>query len=98
MPFLTTSALRELLSQDGDTDAAVARADGRDQPLLAGYDRRIGLRIEEMLASGERSLMALLARIDVRYVDLDNAEAAFSVNTPEQLARARSIAETQPPK
>jgi len=92
MPFLTASAIRELLSHDCDTDATVARADGRSQPLLAVYDRRIGAVIDRLLASGERSLTALLSHIDVHYVELTTPGACFSVNTPEQLAQARRTA------
>lgn len=91
MPFISPELLQRLIAEDGAA-ATVVRTGAQVQPLLAVYDRRVRPVIRELLASGERSLLALLGAIDVRYVDVGAEErSAFSINRPEDLRRAEEL-------
>ena len=92
MPFLTGDLLRELLARSARADATVTRTGEQVQPLLAVYDRRVRPRVEQLLASKDRSLMALLRTVEVCQVDVGVGEwAAFSINSPQDLSRARKF-------
>ncbi len=92
MPFINRGVLEELLAQDGGADATVARTDGRAQPLLAVYDRRVRSVARRVLDTGDRSLMALLRAIDVCYVEIGGGDrVCFSVNTADDLERAEEF-------
>jgi molybdopterin-guanine dinucleotide biosynthesis protein A len=95
MPFISPELLRRLVAGDGAASATVVRTGAQVQPLLAVYHRGVRPVIGRLLASGERSLMALLGAIDVRYVDLGAGErSALSINTPEDLQRAEELLRT----
>ncbi len=92
MPFINRAVLEELLAQDGGADATVPRTDGRAQPLLAVYDRRVRSVARRVLGTGDRSLMALLRAIDVCYVEIGGGDpVCFSVNTADDLERAEEF-------
>jgi molybdopterin-guanine dinucleotide biosynthesis protein A len=89
-PGLRAEVGLALCAAIGKHDAAVPVIDGRFQPLLAVYHKRSLAEIETLLATGERRLRALLARLSVRVfeegemrkVDPDLASLT-NVNTPE---------------
>jgi molybdopterin-guanine dinucleotide biosynthesis protein A len=56
-------------------DAVVPRIDAEPQGVCALYDRALGSRIDGLLASGERSVKALLAASNVRYVTSEELRA-----------------------
>jgi len=96
MPFLTAEVVHELLEQDGAADATVAHLEGRAQPLLAVYARRVRPTVARLLASNDRSLMALLRTLNVHYVDIQaHSRACLSINTPEDLRQAEHILELE---
>ncbi len=72
-------------------DAAVPRVDGRPQPLAAAYRTDAVDAVEAVLGAGGRSLVALLDRLEVRWLDdlPGAAEAVRNVNTPGELEAAR---------
>jgi molybdenum cofactor guanylyltransferase len=82
---------RVLATLGAGADAAVPVVGGRLQPLAAAYRSEVADRAEELLARGERSLMALLDLLHVhRLDDLPGAAAAVhNVNTPTELEAAR---------
>ncbi|HEX6188884.1 MAG TPA: hypothetical protein VFZ40_12470, partial [Pyrinomonadaceae bacterium] len=79
--------------------------DGRPQPVCALYRRKTCLpEIERLVSAGEHTPRALLANVRTRYVqftqleDLPGAENFFmNLNTPEDFARAKWLAETGGP-
>lgn len=92
MPLMDAAfALRVLAALDDGADAAVPVVDGRLQPLAAAYRAEVADRAEELLATGGRSLTALLDLLDVRPLDAlpGAADAVRNVNTREELASAR---------
>lgn len=76
-------------------------AAGRPQPVCARYSPDALLRAQELVAGGHRSVMALLERVPVTWLDTAEGEAAlFDVDTPEDLeiaTRARIPAVTRHP-
>jgi molybdopterin-guanine dinucleotide biosynthesis protein A len=106
LPFVTAALCGQLASLRAPGADAVApfQPDGRPQPLCALYARAACLPVvEELLRADELRPRALLARVRTRWVtfaevaDLPGSEHFFSnVNTPEDFAEARRIAEARP--
>jgi molybdenum cofactor guanylyltransferase len=101
MPFLRAELLALLRDHAPGAEAVAVRgADGRPEPLLARYGARCLAAVESQLASGDNAVHALLARLDVSWID-EALVRAFdprllsltNVNTPEDLARARRAAD-----
>ncbi len=93
-PLLVPGLLREFVRMRGDADAVVARADGRPEPLVAVYSHDCLSVANALLDSGERSMRALLAAIDVRWIDPHewrvhdpNGNSFVDIDTPEDLER-----------
>ncbi|MEZ6123330.1 MAG: molybdenum cofactor guanylyltransferase [Planctomycetaceae bacterium] len=92
------SALGSLLQFDVQAQAVIPTSAGRQHPLNAVYRRSISAAVGECFATGQRSLKALIARLTVRLLDLDDSDfAAFdqdftrNVNTPDDLQEALRI-------
>jgi molybdopterin-guanine dinucleotide biosynthesis protein A len=86
MPLVEADELSALLSRLGDHDAVVPRTDGGPEPLHAVY--RVGPTLRAARAAlddGERSLRALLDRLDVDYVDTVPVRSLTSVDTQDGL-------------
>lgn len=90
MPLINPVVLQRLASMIGDADMCVAVADGRPSVLCAVYRARIAPAVQALFDSGERRVMALLDRVQVRRVDaalfrdLDPSLNTFrSFDTPE---------------
>lgn len=104
LPFVTRDLFERLKSfADESVDAIVPiQSDGRPQPVCALYLRETCLpEIERLVSAGEHTPRALLTNVRTRYVqfpelgDLPSAENFFlNLNTPEDFARAKGIAET----
>lgn len=73
MPFVTPPLLRLLALRSGPP-TAVPRCEGRPQPLCARFGAEAMERIAGLLASGERSLRALLAVVEVGWVEREEWE------------------------
>lgn len=92
MPFVGVELLRLLAARPGPA-TAVPRADGRAQPLCARYGRDALEVAPALLAAGARSLKALLAAIEVGWVESEEWKLvagphAFSdLDTPGDLER-----------
>lgn len=74
-------------------DAAVPRPQGRPEVTCAVYGCGLAPRIEALLSEGERSVLALLARSRVRYLEADEVRAVDpglrsfrNLNRPEDYA------------
>jgi molybdopterin-guanine dinucleotide biosynthesis protein A len=94
MPFVGADLLRLLAARPGPP-TAVPVADGQPQPLCARYGPEALAEVPRLLAAGERSLRALLAAVEVSWVERGEWEpvggpGAFAdLDTPEDLARLR---------
>jgi molybdopterin-guanine dinucleotide biosynthesis protein A len=100
LPFVTGELFGRLADLSKNFEAVVpVQADGRVQPLCALYRTEpCLLRVEELIAGGERRPRMLLERVKTRRVlppelaDLAGAELFFTnVNTPEDYAQARAV-------
>ena len=101
LPFVTSELFERLATLANNmTDAVVPiQADGRPQPVCALYRRLTCLpAIEELVAAGEHTPRALLAKVRTRHVefvelrDLPGAENFFfNVNTKEDLKKAQAM-------
>jgi molybdenum cofactor guanylyltransferase len=105
LPMLRAEAASWLISQMGERDdAVVPEVGGRLQPLHAIYRRRCAGALDAMLARGERRLSAfaeaascrIVAEAEYRQADPD-ALSCFNINTPEDYARALSLAAAKSP-
>ena len=101
LPFVTPELFQRLKSFIAEgLDAIVPiQSDGRPQPLCALYRRRTCLpEIEALIAAGEHTPRALLAKVSTRRVefaelkDLPGAEHFFlNLNTVEDLEAAKKL-------
>jgi molybdopterin-guanine dinucleotide biosynthesis protein A len=95
MPLVRAAVLRRLVELQGNADICVAVADGRPSPLCAVYRKGVAGVAHEMLASGERRVMALLDQVQTKRVDAavfrdidPDLETFVSCNTPDELQAA----------
>lgn len=85
MPFVSLEALHAIGPALGDAAAAIARADGELQPLLAAYSP--GALPLLAAAPPSEPLRRTVESLDPVVVDVAR-EVAFNVNTPDDLAEA----------
>lgn len=103
MPFLSAPVLQLLRDHAPGAAAVAPRLGGRPEPLAARYGPPCLAAAEALLARGERALHAVLSAVETRWLDepawraVDPAlRALTNVNTPDELARARSAARRGP--
>ncbi|HWH31606.1 MAG TPA: molybdenum cofactor guanylyltransferase [Egibacteraceae bacterium] len=94
MPHASAGVLRALAGALGDAGAAVPLVEGRTHPLHAVYRASCAATVRACLDEGQRSVMGLLARIDVReagpevWGSADPAgRFATNINRPEEFPR-----------
>jgi molybdopterin-guanine dinucleotide biosynthesis protein A len=103
MPFLTAPFLARLaaLGATGGrvTDAVVPRDARGPHPLCASYARRVAEPLRRHLDAGRLRVLDALSDLAVRHMGPDELEPfdpdgrlLLNVNTPEDYARARSLA------
>jgi molybdenum cofactor guanylyltransferase len=97
MPFAHPAVIAALAARAAEADVVVPESATGLEPLHAVYARDCLPVLAALLASGERRVTALFARVRVCRVPaadllaLDPSGRAFdNVNTPEELARARA--------
>ena len=101
MPFLSTGLVDHLLQvlRDRGALAAVPDDGGRTHPLCAAYSREVLPRLRSALDGGVRAARGFLDALDA-VVYVPEAELRFfgepdlllmNVNSPDDLARARSV-------
>jgi molybdenum cofactor guanylyltransferase len=94
MPFVGAGLLRLLAERPGPS-TAVPVAGGQPQPLCARYGPETLAIVVRLLRAGERSLRALLAAVEVAWVQpaewepAGGPDAFRDLDTPEDLARLR---------
>jgi molybdenum cofactor guanylyltransferase len=102
LPMLHSEVASWLLSLIGERDdAAIPRVGERLQPLHAAYRRRCAGALDAMLARGEHRLSTVADAVNARIVSEDeyrradpDALSCFNINTPEDYARAKTLAIT----
>jgi molybdenum cofactor guanylyltransferase len=94
LPLLHPAFVGQMLTALPGFDAAVAVADGRDQPLAAAYDARLLERAPQLLAAGEARVTALLEHGLIRRLtvaELVEPDSLRNVNTPAEYRRLLEI-------
>jgi molybdopterin-guanine dinucleotide biosynthesis protein A len=97
-PLLKPELVAHLFSYPNQTKAVVPLIGGIPQPLTAVYAADILTTVTQLLATGERSLQALLRNIDAHFVSeevikqVDPSLASFeNANTPDDYLRILKI-------
>ena len=92
MLFLREADVRALLDAPPGVDAVVPDCEGQLEPLCALYRASALPTLERVFAEGERSALGALRRLHIHRVVHSRTDAASfaSINTPEQLAAART--------
>jgi molybdopterin-guanine dinucleotide biosynthesis protein A len=100
MPFVSTALLRALVARAAGADVVVPLIDARPEPLHAVYRASCVPAIEATLQAGRKRMIAFFEAVRVREVPeaelraLDPDLRSFlNVNRPEDLDRARALAE-----
>jgi molybdopterin-guanine dinucleotide biosynthesis protein A len=108
MPFLNVPLLGYMLGKPRDYDVLVRRVESADghmmvESLHAVYSRRCIPAIEALARSGSATIREFYPEVLTRYLDQNEIDALdpqhlsfFNINTPEDLAFARSIAAKMP--
>ena len=100
MPFLNTTLIKHILSLRQGHDAVVPMLEGYPEPTHSAYSKACLPHIERRLEAGQLRIARFFDDVRVRYVQDDEVDALdadrlsfFNVNTPDDLARALSLAE-----
>lgn len=105
MPFIEQALVERLveIALDG-APAVVPHLRGEPEPLCAIYGRKVLSTIEEILASGKRSIRDVLDRVATRYVREEELRrhdpklmSFINLNTPDDFAQACRLIATSPP-
>jgi molybdopterin-guanine dinucleotide biosynthesis protein A len=103
MPFVNTKLLELLIADAREANADVALPDSDSpygfEPFCAYYAARVRPALSAFLENGGGAAREFIARVNSRRVPLSVSQRAgdpdrlfFSVNTPDDLRRARAIA------
>ncbi len=94
MPLLTPAVVEVLASADpGRAPAVLATQAGRLHPLLGCYQPRAAEPLAQSLAGGDSDVAltdAVLA-LHPRLIEIEDSEAVFNVNAPEDLLHAAAV-------
>lgn len=90
MPLLTTDIIDELVGPAVRLGAdGVLPWDGRDHYLAGIYRTSLAGVVDELIAAGERSMRALIDRVDTHRIVMPEQPALTNVNTAADLAALR---------
>ena len=87
MPYVTQELAAVAVAASRGCDAAIARVDGRVEPVCAAYARSALPKITRALNEGRFTAAEVVAELDVTWLAGLDAEAFRSLNTPADLAR-----------
>ncbi|OBK77815.1 molybdenum cofactor guanylyltransferase [Mycobacterium sp. 1164985.4] len=92
MPLLTTDLIDELAGPAVRLHADVVLPwDGRDHYLAGVYRTALAGRVAELVAAGERSMRALVDRVDTQRIVMPEQRGLTNVNTAADLASIRDV-------
>lgn len=90
MPLLTADLIDELAGPAVRLGADVVLPwDGRDHYLAGVYRTALAGRVAELVAAGERSMRALVERVDTQRIVMPEQRSLLNVNTAADLAAIR---------
>jgi molybdopterin-guanine dinucleotide biosynthesis protein A len=99
MPFVSGPLAAHMIHRTGDADALVPRIDNKWQPLFAVYSRDCLQAITDCLEQERCKVTAFYPAVRVKYIEEDEVRrftdpvrVFYNVNTPAELARARTMA------
>ncbi|MDQ6817517.1 MAG: molybdenum cofactor guanylyltransferase [Actinomycetota bacterium] len=92
LPFVTAEVVRLLVEAElGDAPALIVSSGGRIQPLLGRYQPKV----TELLAASEIGpevrVQEAIAALGPRVLELDDPDALFNVNSPDDLLQAAAM-------
>ena len=100
MPFLNAALIKHMITLREGYDAIVPVIDGYPEPTHALYSKACLPHIERRLKARQLKIAGFFDDVRVRYVGADEIDrfdserlSFFNVNTPEDLSRARSLAD-----
>jgi molybdenum cofactor guanylyltransferase len=86
MPFLTADLIDLLEGRAIELDADVVLPwDGRDHYLAAVYRTELAAQVDALIAAGERSMRALVDRVDVQRIVVPESRSLANVNSAADL-------------
>jgi molybdopterin-guanine dinucleotide biosynthesis protein A len=87
MPNVTRSTAEHAVAMVGDTDAAIPRHNGRQEPVCAAYRKSALPIITAYIDAGKFKMSEMTNRLRVTWLDGLNANEFTSLNTPEDVRR-----------
>ncbi len=91
LPFVTPSLIARIVDADpGRAPAVIVRCAGHDQPLLGCY-QPAAAELLAPAAHGERPVRAAVAALDPVYLEVEDPNELFNVNSPEDLLVAQAM-------
>jgi molybdenum cofactor guanylyltransferase len=92
LPFVTPELIARIAYLDpGGAPAVIAARDGQTQPLLGCYQPRAAGLLVAAATSGEAPLREAVSAIHPRLFEVEDPDALFNVNAPEDLLQAAAI-------
>ncbi|HEY3374960.1 MAG TPA: formate dehydrogenase accessory sulfurtransferase FdhD [Candidatus Aquicultor sp.] len=106
MPFISPQVVDYLARFTGEADVIAPMTTNGFEPLFAFYSKRCVDALNDVLAAGERKILSLLGRIDLKVIgyneirNLPGADSTFlNINTERELEEAEAKAHhTKAPK
>ena len=84
MPFINKNLIDTLTNEGFEEDALVPIVNGKIEPLVAVYNKRIIHIIEELINNDDFKIRNLLKLINVKYININDDKAFINVNTKEE--------------
>jgi len=92
LPFVTASLIRALAtSNPGRAPAMVAASAGAMHPLLGCYQPAAASLLGPIAAGERRPMREIVGAIEPRLLEVQDPEALFNVNAPDDLLRAAAM-------
>jgi molybdopterin-guanine dinucleotide biosynthesis protein A len=86
MPFLTVDVIDALAERAAEVDADVVLPwDGRDHYLAAVYRTELADQVDALVAAGERSMRALVDRVDAQRIVIPESRSLTNLNSDADL-------------
>jgi molybdopterin-guanine dinucleotide biosynthesis protein A len=99
-PLLSIELLNSILEHSGNFDAVVPiLPDGKVEPLVALYSKKILPVIREQISTGDYQIISLLKKINTKYLAFTNTGYFRNINTPDDLSdlhKTRSLISEMP--
>jgi molybdopterin-guanine dinucleotide biosynthesis protein A len=83
VPEVYKNFLKKLIDLSDRYEVVVPRTAKGLEPLLAVYKKTVIPRVEKLLASSERSVLALFDLCRTKYVDIEDAQFAMPATKPQ---------------